>query len=252
MATVASTKHRPRGLVKTTVRWICDASGVASATAVVGAGYGKLVAVTLPMSQLRLGSVGNVIVTVKDEATGTTILTYDTDALKFGNTTTGDASGGAAEDLFTTGAAHGLAAGDIIRFFALTGGTGLAVDTDYYVSNDASLAATTFRLAANAADAAAGTPVVNFTTDVTASSWVKVGTSSGSYGSGSPRFRPSAVVRDATGTAITAHANNPNVNRDINVFGSITVSVAQGGNLGEGAIEFLVDELGIPSQQVPQ
>jgi len=69
----------------------------------------------------------------------------------------------AADDIIDTSAAHGFVAGDRVRFSALTGGTGLAIDTDYYVIA-ANLAATTFQVS----DVANSQVAVNFTTDITA------------------------------------------------------------------------------------
>jgi hypothetical protein len=86
--------------------------------------------------------------------------------------TTGDATGGAFEDLFTK-ASHGLVAGDRITFSALTGGTGLSTGVAYYVVSSG-LTSSTFRLSLTSE----GT-VVNFTTDVTASTWTKSVTDSG-------------------------------------------------------------------------
>jgi len=68
-------------------------------------------------------------------------------------------TGTASTDVLTlTG--HGLLAGDLVRFTALTGGTGLATATDYYVRD---VTTDTFKLAATSAGAA-----INFTTDITA------------------------------------------------------------------------------------
>jgi hypothetical protein len=68
----------------------------------------------------------------------------------------------AADDIIDTSAAHGYIAGDRVRFTALTGGTGLSVDTDYYVSAT-SLAAQTFRVSATL-----GGALIDFSTDITA------------------------------------------------------------------------------------
>ncbi len=68
----------------------------------------------------------------------------------------------AADDIIDTSAAHGFVAGDRVRFTALTGGAGLAINTSYYVIA-ANLAAQTFQVWATPGGAA-----VNFTTDITA------------------------------------------------------------------------------------
>ncbi len=60
------------------------------------------------------------------------------------------ASGEADNDTFTTSEPHGLVSGDKVTFSVLTGGSGLSVDTPYYVIS-AGLTATTFRLSATRA-----------------------------------------------------------------------------------------------------
>jgi uncharacterized membrane protein len=55
-------------------------------------------------------------------------------------------------------------------------------------------------------------------------------------------IRPTQVVTDNTGTAVTAAATAVDVNRDIFLAGRVSVVAAQGGNLGAGALTFLVDE----------
>jgi hypothetical protein len=55
-------------------------------------------------------------------------------------------------------------------------------------------------------------------------------------------FRPTAVVATSAGAAVTAADTAPNVNRDIFVAGKVSVTVAQGGNLGAGEIHLLIDE----------
>ena len=76
----------------------------------------------------------------------------------------------AADDIIDTTGAHGFAANDVVRFTALTGGAGLVIDTDYYVVST-SLASTTFRVAATRGGSALG-----FSTDITAGTVVRVGT----------------------------------------------------------------------------
>lgn len=73
----------------------------------------------------------------------------------------GAVTGVAATDIITS-TAHGLQVGQRIQFATLTGGTGLAVATDYYVIAS-NLTANTFMVSATRGGAA-----VNFTTDVTA------------------------------------------------------------------------------------
>lgn len=70
-------------------------------------------------------------------------------------------TGTASTDTFTL-TAHGLLAGDPVRFSALTGGSGLATGTTYYVISDG-LTADAFKLSATSGGAA-----INFTTNVTA------------------------------------------------------------------------------------
>jgi hypothetical protein len=74
------------------------------------------------------------------------------------------ALGEADTDLLTT-AGHGLAAGDSIVFTSLTGGTGLVTGTTYYIIATG-LTANDFEVSLTKAGAA-----VDFSTDVTASSW---------------------------------------------------------------------------------
>lgn len=73
----------------------------------------------------------------------------------------------ATDDILDTAAAHGLAEGDVVRFVTLTGGTGLAVNTNYWVIA-ANLAAQTFQVSATKGGAA-----VNFTADATAGTLIK-------------------------------------------------------------------------------
>jgi N4-gp56 family major capsid protein len=85
----------------------------------------------------------------------------------FAGTTTGDTTGGAAEDLFTTSVAHGLSVNDPIRFSAKTGGTLPTVGTVYYVKTVNS--ATTFTLSATVG----GAVMEIGATDITAATWGK-------------------------------------------------------------------------------
>jgi hypothetical protein len=74
----------------------------------------------------------------------------------------------ATDDIIHTAAPHGYTAGTPVRFKTLTGGTGLSVNTTYYVSAT-SLGATTFRVSA------AATPDVpfDFSADITAGTVTK-------------------------------------------------------------------------------
>ena len=74
----------------------------------------------------------------------------------------------AVDDIIDTSAAHGFVSGDAVKFTALTGGAGLVAGTTYYVVAT-SLASTTFRVAASR-----GGTAINFTTDITAGTVVKV------------------------------------------------------------------------------
>ena len=76
---------------------------------------------------------------------------------------------GAASTNLLTSATHGLTAGVAIRFVALTGGTGLVVGLPYYVIASG-LTADAFRLA----PVLSGTQV-DFTTDITAGTFVRIG-----------------------------------------------------------------------------
>jgi hypothetical protein len=73
------------------------------------------------------------------------------------------ATSAASDDIIDTAAPHSYTAGTPVRFKTLTGGTGLVVNTTYYVSAT-SLAAQTFRVSAAASP---DTPL-GFTTDITA------------------------------------------------------------------------------------
>ena len=323
--------HRPRGVVRTRVHLLADASGVATA-AIVGVGFGKLVGVAVDPGTLDFS---NAIITVSDSDTGKAILAYDTltpaavfaagnpstaganagdvftsvahglqindeivplsfggsstgltagthywvksvdtadtfqlsaaapdpvtgvpdDLLAldgdvtdvvwvkvtreriFSDTTTGDATGGVTENLFTAGSDHGLAIGDRVQLISKTGGTGLSLATDYYVIPEG-FAATTFELSTTV-----GGTSVDFTTDVSACVWQKM-----TYGANlASFFRPTTNITTNVGAAgaVSAHATAPNVNRDIFLAGKIKVALAQGGNLGEGDIHLFVDEANI-------
>jgi hypothetical protein len=70
------------------------------------------------------------------------------------------AATGASSTDVVTAAAHGMLDGDSFRFVSLSGGSGLTVQTTYYVRD---VTANTFKVAASA-----GGSAINFTTDITA------------------------------------------------------------------------------------
>ncbi len=76
------------------------------------------------------------------------------------------AASAAADDQIDFASAHGLSDGDVIKFTALTGGTGLATATRYFVQIESTTAV-------YVSTTRGGTPV-NFTADVTAGTAVKV------------------------------------------------------------------------------
>lgn len=55
-------------------------------------------------------------------------------------------------------------------------------------------------------------------------------------------FKPTQVITDNVGAAVTAAASAPNVNRMIFVGGKLKITVAQGGNLGAGELHLVIDE----------
>lgn len=57
-------------------------------------------------------------------------------------------------------------------------------------------------------------------------------------------FRPTSVITDNAGTAVTAAATAPNVNRDILLTGKVKVGVANGGNAGTGYLYLVIDDQG--------
>lgn len=63
-------------------------------------------------------------------------------------------------------------------------------------------------------------------------------------------FRPTAVVTDTAGTAVTAADTAPNVNRDIYVAGKVTITVASGGNAETGKFVLIVDEVGLADKAI--
>lgn len=73
-----------------------------------------------------------------------------------------DVTASAATNILTTPSAHLFAEGDLVRVSGLVGGTGLAVDTDYYVIAD-SLTSTTLKLSTSL-----GGSAVDITVDYTA------------------------------------------------------------------------------------
>jgi hypothetical protein len=231
-------EHRSRGVVRTDATITCDASGVATA-AVVGVGFGRLVGF------LYDGGLDSpAVITLYDAKTGVSLFAYDCAVRnEFGNTTTGDTTGGTAEDLWTTGAAHNLLEGDAIQFIAIAGNGagGPSLRTTYYVVTTTGFSGTTFCLSDTAAHALAGTNIVNVgATDASSASWVKVS------GSISPvALRPSTNVVDNVGANIAAADTAPNVNRDIVLGGKVKIGVSGGGNAGVGIVSLIVDEEGL-------
>lgn len=58
-------------------------------------------------------------------------------------------------------------------------------------------------------------------------------------------FRPTEVIVDTAGAAITAADTAPNVNRDIYLSGKVKIGVTSGGNAEVGKVALIVDESGI-------
>lgn len=58
-------------------------------------------------------------------------------------------------------------------------------------------------------------------------------------------FRPTKVIVDTAGTAVTAADTAPNVNRAIYVAGKLSVGVASGGVSETAVFSLIVDETGI-------
>lgn len=83
-------------------------------------------------------------------------------------------TGAAATNLFTK-ASHGLSVGDRITFSSLTGGTGLSTGVAYYIISSG------FTSGAFKVSTTSGGSEVNYTTDVSASTWVKSSTKSGTW-----------------------------------------------------------------------
>jgi hypothetical protein len=216
------------GIKKIKATLTADASGVVTA-AVAGIAFGRLVG----FAYKATGSVGFAPVLTVTGDSGATIVSYDVAAAeKFGSTTTGDTTGGASEDLWTTGAVHGLVDGDQIVFTSITGNGagGPTVGTAYYVDQKST---TTFVLTTDS-----GLTLVQNVgaTDASAATWYKVGTRTAVY------KRPSQVVTDNAGTAVTAAASAPNVNRDIFVAGKVKIGATGLGNLGTCEVHLIVDE----------
>jgi len=230
-------EHRSRGVVRTDIVCTLGADGSAVADTVVGVGFGRLVGVAVK-------GPASCTVTVTDNKSGAVLVSaFRPTTAVFGNTTTGDTTGGTSEDLWTTGAAHNLVAGDQIVFTSITGGgSGVAINTPYWVVTTTGFAATTFCLAASAAAALAGTPISNVgSSDVSAATWYKAGAAV------TPAFfRPTGNVTVAAGTALAAHANNPNVNRDMFVGGKVSVSTSAGATGSPACtVSLIIDEEGI-------
>lgn len=88
-----------------------------------------------------------------DSAAGATVIKFPGTAV---------ATSAATDDIVDTATAHGFTAGQRVMFESITGGTGLAALTPYFVIA-ANLAATTLQLSLTSGGAA-----INFTTDITA------------------------------------------------------------------------------------
>lgn len=56
------------------------------------------------------------------------------------------------------------------------------------------------------------------------------------------KFRPTRVIADVAGVAVTAADTAPNVNRDIPVAGKVSIAVASGGVSETGKLVIVVDE----------
>jgi hypothetical protein len=239
----AKTEHRGRGVVKYTAKVTCDASGVATA-AVVGVGFGRLVAVDVVPGDVP-ATLNAATLNVTDGLDAPVLALAGTNLVatadKFGNTTTGDTTGGTAEDLWTTGAAHGLSEGDCIIFTVITGGGGgAAINTPYWVTKTTGFAATTFCLSDTKAHALASTNVVNVGgADVSASTWYNPAKVTAKH------FRPTQVIGTNVGANVSADPVSPNVNRDIVLGGKFKLGVTGGGNLGTYTLHFTIDESGI-------
>jgi hypothetical protein len=208
-----------------------DSSGVVTAR-VAGIAFGRIVG--FGYKPLTGGFAP--ALTVSGDA-GATILTYDVaNATKFGNTTTGDTTGGVSEDLWTTGAVHGLVDGDQIVFTAIAGNGagGPTVGTAYYVDQKST---TTFVLTTDS-----GLTLVQNVgaTDATSSTWYKVGAAAAVY------KRPTGVITDNVGVAVTAATTAPNVNRDLFVGGKVKIGATGLGNLGTCDVHIIVDERPAP------
>jgi hypothetical protein len=62
------------------------------------------------------------------------------------------------------------------------------------------------------------------------------------FGVSNKVFHPTALITGNDGAAITSHANNPNVQRDIYLAGTLQVTVADGGNAMTGYLYLTVQE----------
>jgi hypothetical protein len=104
---------------------------------------------------------------------------YGADAVEVDFTATanfaGTTTGVAATNLISTSAVHGLVAGSRVTFSSLTGGAGLVTGTTYYVIASG-LTTTAFKVSLTS-----GGTEVDFTTALTAATWVKSSTASGTW-----------------------------------------------------------------------
>ena len=104
--------------------------------------------------------------------------------LKRGDQTSVTTATGEFVDDLLDSAAHGLAIGDLFRFSSLTGGSGLAIETDYYII------AAGFTTELFAFSTTASGSAIDFVSDITACAYYAVGAAI-------------AQVQDVTGPALS-------------------------------------------------
>lgn len=142
-----------------------DLSGGAVTWLTVGSGL-ALTGTTLTATGGALsgtGAVDNAIL----RADGTGGATLQNSALKIEDEIVGFAATGVASTDVITATGHNYADGTHVRFTALTGGSGLATGTNYWVRDTSG---STFKLAATS-----GGSAINFTTDISAATIVRSG-----------------------------------------------------------------------------
>lgn len=193
-----------------------DAASTLDTSAAAGSRTLSLVSVTgyLVGDSVYVGAAGSGLAEshiVKSVNAGTNDLTI-------GSANVALATSAAADDIIDTATAHGFAANDIVVFGALTGGTGLSIDTPYYVIA-ANLASTTFQVSATQGGAA-----INFTTDITAGSVYKAQLAN-THAIGQPVSRSPAEIVSARGTFAT-------LGQRLDLLGRGIVSVKEYGAVG--------------------